>query len=126
MADYVQRITLRVLGVDLDDVVVSCSEKDGVPTKTVNTMNKAKTARGFKQANSNYSLQLDAEQINDPTVPDWHVLKDKRTRFVIVKTPDVGVPVTYEQCVVTDVDDSTSDGDSSVKVSVLALRRKKG
>lgn len=126
MADYVNRITLRVGGVDLDDVIVSLSEKDSVPTKPVNTMNKRKTARGFKQANSNYSLDADCEQIFDPTVPNWHVLKDKRIRFTIVKTPDVGVPVTYGSCVVTDVQDSTSDGDSSQKVSIMALTRKEG
>lgn len=126
MSDYVQRVTLRALGVDLDDVIVSVSEKDDVPTKVVNTMNKKKTGRGYKQANSNYSLELDAEQINDPTVPDWHVLKDKRTRFVIVKTPDLGSPVSYIDCVVTSVSDNTSDGDSSRKVSVMALQRKVG
>lgn len=124
MADYVQRLTLRAFGVDLDDVIVSCSETDAVTTKVVNTMTKAKTGRGFKQGNSNYGLELDAEQINDPIVPNWHTLKDKRTRFVIVKTPDVGPVVTYEACVVTDVKDSTSDGDSSRKVTVIALRRK--
>lgn len=126
MADYVQRITLRAFGKDLDDVIVSCAETDDVPTKPVSTMNKAKEVKGFKQANNQYGLELDAEQINDPTVPDWHDLKDSRVRFTIVKVPDVGLPITYSGCVVASVKDNTSDGDSGVKVSIMARRRKKG
>lgn len=123
MADYRQRITMTVFGVDLDDTILSLVEKDSTPTKLVKTMNKRKEARGYKQGNSEYSLDVDAEPIVDPTIPDWHALKKNRTRFTIARTDDLGVKVIYGQCVVTDVTDSTSDGDSSLKLSILALTR---
>lgn len=125
MADYVSRVTLRALGKDLDDVVVSVSSKSSTPTKPVNTMNKKRRARGVKTANSNFTLDLDCERINDATVPDWHVLREKRIPIAIIETPDNGEkPVEYNPCYVTDVTDGASDGDSSRKVSILALDRK--
>lgn len=125
MASYVSRVTLRVLGKDLDDVVVSMSAKSSSPTKPVNTMNKKRRARGIKTANSNFSVDLDCERINDATVPDWHVLRSNNTPFTLVETPDNGdKPVEYGPCYITDVADSASDGDSSRKVTVLVLDRK--
>lgn len=125
MGEYVSRVTLRVLGVDLDDVVVSISIKSSTPLKPVNTMNKKRRARGVKRANSNFGLDLDCERINDPTVPDWHVLRENKTPFALIETPDNGEKaVEFYPCYVTDCTDGASDGDSSRKVSVLALDRK--
>ena len=126
MPDYVERLTLRILGVDMDDVLVGLTETTDVPTKTVPTMNKKKEDRGFRSGNSKHTLEADAEQISDPAVPDWDTLMDQRTPITIVKTPDIGVPTTYTNARVTRVVKNTTDGDGSVKVSILALSRKIG
>lgn len=124
MAEYVERVVLRVNGVDLDDVINSVQEKSSRPTKPVNTMNKRRTVRGFKQGNNMYSLEIDAERINDPRVPDWHALKDAGARISIIVEPNVGRAVTYSGVAITDVTDGTSDGDSTRKISALCKTRK--
>jgi hypothetical protein len=124
MAEYVERVVLRVNGVDLDDVINSVSEESTRPTKAVNTMNKARTVRGFKQGNNMYSLELDAERIVDPRVPDWHALKDAGTRIGIIVQPNIGDPVSYGGGVITKVHDATSDGESSRKISCVFKTRK--
>lgn len=124
MADYIERSTVRVNGVDLDDLIMGVQEKSSRPTKPVNTMNKARVVRGFKQGNNQYSLEIDAERIVDPRVPDWHALKDSGTRINIIIEPNVGPAVTYGGVLITDVHDGTSDGDSSRKLSAVARTRK--
>lgn len=126
MADgeYVERVTLRIRGFDLDDVINTCTEKASVPTKPVNTMNKERAVRGFKQGNRAFGLELDAERIVDPRVPDWYDMLESGERFGIVVAPNVGKSISYLSCVVTDVTAAASDGDSSVKVSIMARRRK--
>lgn len=123
-AQYIERCTLRVLGVDLDDVINSIEESSDRPTKVVNTMNKGRVGRGFKQGNNGYVLSLNAEQIFDPIVPDWHDMKDTGKVFSLVKVPSVGPSITYSGCKITSVKDSTSDGDSTRSISVTALRRR--
>lgn len=124
MADYVERVVLRVNGVDLDDVINSVAEKSSRPTKPVNTMNKARTARGFKQGNNMYSMEIDAERIVDARVPDWHALKDAGSTIAVVVQPNIGPMVTYGGGKITDVSDGTSDGDSTRKISVVFKTRK--
>ena len=126
MADpqFVERSTVQVNGVDLDDLINSVSEKSTRPTKAVNTMNKARVAKGFKQGNNQYSLEIDAEPIVDPRVPNWHAIKDSGTIIKISIRPNVGKPRTYNGCKVTDVTETSSDGDSSVKLSIMARTRK--
>jgi hypothetical protein len=124
MAEYVERLVLRVNGVDLDDVINSVSERSTRPTKPVNTMNKERVARGFKQGNNMYSMEIDAERIVDARVPDWHALKDAGTLITVVSQPNIGPMVTYSGGKITDVSDATSDGDSSRKISVVFRRRK--
>ena len=126
MADpvFVERSVVQVNGVDLDDLILSVAEKSTRPTKAVNTMNKGRVAKGFKQGNNQYSLELDAERIVDARVPDWHTLKDQGTVIKITIRPNVGKAVTYGGCKITDVADATSDGDSSRKISVMARTRK--
>ncbi len=121
---FVERSVVQVNGVDLDDLVLSVAEKSTRPTKAVNTMNKGRVAKGFKQGNNQYSLDMDVERIVDPRVPDWHTLKDDGTVIKITIRPNVGKPVTYGGCKIVDVGDNTSDGDSSRKVSVMARTRK--
>lgn len=124
MADYVERVVLRVNGVDLDDVILSVSESSDRPTKPVNTMNKARVARGFKQGNNMYGMEIDAERIVDSRVPDWHALKDAGTKIAIIIQPNIGPMVTYGEGKITKVADATSDGDSSRKISVVFRTRK--
>ncbi len=124
MADYVERVVLRVNGVDLDDVINSVSEKSSRPTKAVNTMNKGRTVRGFKQGNNVYSMDIDAERIVDSRVPDWHALKDAGTRIAVSIVPNIGAAVTYGGGVITEVHDNTSDGESGRKISVMFKTRK--
>jgi hypothetical protein len=121
--EYVERLTLRIKGIDLDDIIVSLSEKASRAAKPVNTMNKERVAKGVKRPNRGYSLDLDCEQDDPPTV-DWYALLDSGEKFKVIKTPSVGKPVTWSDCVVTDVSDSTSDGDSGRKVSVWARTRR--
>lgn len=121
---FVERSVVQVNGVDLDDLILSIAEKSDRPTKAVNTMNKARVAKGFKQGNNQYSLDIDAERIVDSRVPDWHVLKDAGTIVKITIRPNVGKPVTYGGCKIVSVSDNTSDGDSSRKLSVMARTRK--
>ncbi len=123
-AQFVERSVVQVNGVDLDDLINSITEKSTRPTKAVNTMNKARVAKGFKQGNNQYTLDLDAERIVDARVPDWHQLKDDGTIIKITIRPSVGKPVTYSGCKIVDVADATSDGDSSRKISVMARTRK--
>ncbi len=121
---FVERSVVQVNGVDLDDLINSVAEKSTRPTKAVNTMNKGRVAKGFKQGNNQYSLDIDAERIVDSRVPDWHTLKDNGTIIKITIRPNVGPAVTYGGCKIVDVADSTSDGDSSRKISIMARTRK--
>lgn len=126
MADplFVERSVVQVNGVDLDDLINSVSESSTRATKPVMTMNKARVAKGFKQGNNLYTLDIDAERIVDSRVPDWHALKDAGTIIKIVVRPNVGRAVTYSGCKVVEVSDSSSDGDSSQKLKIMARIRK--
>jgi hypothetical protein len=124
MADYVERLVLRVNGVDLDDVINSVTETSERTTTPVNTMNKRRTARGFKQKNNMYSLEIDAERIVDPRVPDWHALKDAGANISVVTEPNIGPMVTYSGGKITRVVDGTSDGESSRRISAVFTTRK--
>lgn len=126
MADplFVERSVVQVNGVDLDDLINSVSESSTRATKPVMTMNKARVAKGFKQGNNLYTLDIDAERIVDTRVPDWHALKDAGTIIKIVVRPNVGRAVTYSGCKVVEVSDSSSDGDSSQKLKIMARVRK--
>ncbi len=121
---FIERAVLQVDGVDLDDLIMSVTESSDRPTKPVNTMNKARVAKGFKQGNNQYGLEIDAERIVDSRVPDWHVLKDQGTPIKVVLRYNVGKPVTYAGGKITSVKDATSDGDSSRKISVVFRTRK--
>ncbi len=125
MADveFVERLILRVRGVDLDDCILSVAEKADTPSKYVNTMNKKRRPKGVKQGNSTFGLEIDAERIADARIPDWHGLLTSRETIKVVSAPNVGPAVTYTGKVVS-VNDSTSDGDSSRKVSVMCWDRK--
>jgi hypothetical protein len=126
MADvtFIERSVVQVNGVDLDDLIISVSEKSTRPTKAVNTMNKERVAKGFKQGNNQYSLDIDAERIVDARVPDWHQLKDDGTVIKIIVRYNIGPSVTYGGCKITDVTDTTSDGDSTRKISIMARTRR--
>jgi hypothetical protein len=126
MADvtFIERSVVQVNGVDLDDLIISVSEKSTRPTKAVNTMNKERVAKGFKQGNNQYSLDIDAERIVDSRVPDWHQLKDDGTVIKIIVRYNIGPSVTYGGCKITDVTDTTSDGDSTRKISIMARTRR--
>jgi hypothetical protein len=87
-------------------------------------MNKERVAKGFKQGNNQYSLEIDAERIVDSRVPDWHALKDDGTVIKIIVRYNVGPSVTYGGCKITDVTDTTSDGDSTRKISIMARTRR--
>lgn len=126
MADvtFIERSVVQVNGVDLDDLIISVAEKSTRPTKAVNTMNKERVAKGFKQGNNQYSLDIDAERIVDARVPDWHALKNSGTPLKITIRYNVGPSVTYSGCKITDVSDTTSDGDSTRKIAIMARTRR--
>ncbi len=121
---FVERSIVQIKGVDLDDLVLSVSEKASKALKEVNTMNKADVVKGFKKGNSKYMLDLDVERIVDSRIPDWHVLMQTGERFKITIRYNVGKPVTYDGCMIESVADATSEGDSSRKISVRARTRK--
>lgn len=125
MADplFVERSVVQVNGVDLDDLINAVSESSTRATKPVMTMNKGRVAKGFKQGNNLYTLDIDAERIVDSRVPDWHKLKDDGTIIKITIRPNVGKPVSYGGCKVVEVSDSTSDGDSTQKLKIMARTR---
>jgi hypothetical protein len=127
MADtlFVERSVVQVNGVDLDDLILTVGTKSTRPTKPVQTMNKGRVAKGHKQGNNMYSLTVDAERIVDARVPDWHAMKDAGTRFKIQLRYNIGKPETYGDCLVTDVDENTSDGDSTQRLTIVARTRKK-
>lgn len=126
MADvlFIERSVVQVNGVDLDDLILSVTEKSTRPTKPVNTMNKARVAKGFKQGNNQFALDFDAERIVDARVPDWHALKQSGTSIKIVVRYNIGPSVTYDGVKITDVTDATSDGDSTRKISAVARTRR--
>lgn len=121
---FVERAILQVNGIDLDDVILDVSEKSSRPTKPVNTMNKGRVAKGFKQGNNQYGLDITAERIVDARIPDWHALKDAGTIMKIVLRYNVGPSVTFGGVKISDVVDNTSDGDSSRKITAVARTRK--
>lgn len=120
--EYVERMVLRVQGVDLDDVLLDVKESGETPSKFVNTMNKARRPRGVKQSNTMYKLSISAERIEDPRVPDWWKLMEDRTTIKIVSVPNVGKAKTYT-AKITSVADDTSDGDSKRAIEAMAWRR---
>jgi len=126
MADvlFVERAVVQVAGVDLDDLILEVAETSSKALKEVNTMNKGDVVKGFKRGNSKYSLSLKAERIVDSRVPDWHDLMQKGIKFKVVLRYNVGKAVTYGDCMVESVGDSTSEGDSSRSVSIRARTRK--
>lgn len=126
MADvtFIERSVVQVQGVDLDDLINSVAEKSSRPTKPVNTMNKARVAKGFKQGNNQFALDINAERIVDARVPDWHALKQVGTIIKIIIRYNIGPSVTYDGCKITDVDDSTSDGDSTRNIKIVARTRR--
>lgn len=121
---FIERSVVQVNGVDLDDLILSVGEKSSRPTKPVNTMNKERVAKGFKQGNNQFSLDVKAERIVDVRVPDWHALKQNGTIIKITIRYNVGPSVTYGGCKITDVDDSTSDGDSTRDIKIMARTRR--
>jgi hypothetical protein len=124
MANYVETIILQINGVDVDDVIVELTEDTDVPTKAVNTMNRARRPKGFKQGNLTFGLSLTVEESDNPKMPQWRAMLAQRTPFNIVKKPNVGKNVTWSGCRVTKVSGKNSDGDSGSTVSVMALDRK--
>lgn len=121
---FIERSVVQVNGVDLDDLILSVSEKSSRPTKPVSTMNKARVVKGFKQGNNLFSLDIKAERIVDARVPDWHALKQAGAIIKITIRYNVGPSVSYGGCKITDVDDSTSDGDSARDIKIVARTRK--
>lgn len=127
MADYVDRIILRVGGVDLDDVIVEFTESRKRKTSAVNTMSKTRTAKGFKRGNLMYSGTMKVEEIDDPRVPDWDALQESGAQIEVIKIPSVGKTITFGGFVVgEDISDTYTDGDSNRTISWQALRRKRG
>jgi len=126
MADvtFIERSVVQVNGVDLDDLILSVGENSARPTKPVNTMNKERVAKGFKQGNNQFSLDIKAERIVDARVPDWHALKQAGTIIKITIRYNIGPSVTYGGCKITDVNDSTSDGDSTRDIKIVARTRR--
>ncbi len=126
MADplFIERSVVQVNGIDLDELILSIAESAETTLKDVNTMNKSNTVKGFKQGNVRYSLDIDAERIIDTRVPDWHDLMISKTYFKISLRFNAGRPRSYFQCRVMSVNDSTTEGDSSQKIKVRALKRK--
>jgi hypothetical protein len=120
---FVERLVLRVNGVDLDDCINSVTEEGATPSKYVNTMNKARRPKGVKQGNSTFDLAVNAERIVDATIPDWYGLMVNRTTVQIVTAPNIGPAVTYTGRI-TKVTDRTSDGDSSRDITVMCWQRK--
>jgi hypothetical protein len=123
---FVERSVVQVGGVDLDDLILSVSEKSSKALKEVNTMNKGDVVKGFKKGNSKYMLDIDAERIVDDRVPDWHAMMQAGTVFKVQIRYNVGKPVTYGDCMVESVSDATSEGDSSRKIAIRARTRKEG
>lgn len=125
--EYCDQIILRYGSVDLDDVIVEFTESRKRTTKPVNTMNKARTAKGYKRGNRMFSGTMKVEEIDDPRIPDWDALQASGEKITIIKIPNVGKKVTFYDFVIgDDISDNYSDGDSSRTVAWQALRRKVG
>ena len=123
MPTYVDSIILRVVGVDLDDVIVKVDEEISRSVKAVNTLNRKRRARGFKRANVIIKLTLEVEQIDDERAPNWHQMLVDGTEFDVIKKPNAGKTVYYTGCTVESISDSNQDGDSSRKISLAVLDR---
>jgi hypothetical protein len=121
---FIERSVVQVNGIDLDELINSVAESAETNLKDVNTMNKAQEVKGFKQGNVRYSLDIDAEPIIDARVPDWHGLMKSKTYFKISLRFNAGKPRSYFGCRVMSVVDSTTEGDSSQKLKIRALKRK--
>lgn len=119
---YVERMILRVDGVDLDDVINSVEEGGETNGKYVNVMNKRRRPRGIKQGNSTFDLNIEAERIDDPRIPDWYALMLARKTIQVVTEPNVGAAFTYTGRIVT-VKDTTSDGDSKRSIKMMCWDR---
>lgn len=122
MADYIDTIVLSLDGNDLDEVIMELEETDDAKLDTVQTINKTREGRGFKQSNDSYSLSLKCEPIHDPKLGSWNGLKRKRKEFTITKR-EAGATVTWSRCRVSKVVDNRSSGGSGQTVSVTALHR---
>jgi hypothetical protein len=86
-------------------------------------MNKRRRARGYKQGNDDFGFSMNCERI-DPSQAGgltWEQMRDQRKRFTAKFRPSVGPSYSYRSCLVTSVKDSTSVGDSSQDVTVMAL-----
>jgi hypothetical protein len=87
-------------------------------------MNRARVSQGYKRGNRTYELEIKAEDLDDPSLPNWEALKDSGLLFDVVKVPSAGPKVTYSGVTVTKVVSNAQDGDSTVTISALALTRK--
>lgn len=124
MSDYVDYIRLQIGGRSLDDIIESVTETSGRAVKAVNTMNRARIAQGYKRGNRSYELEIKAEDLVDPSLPDWEALKDTGALFTIVKVPSSGPSVTYAGVTISKVVRNAQDGDSTLTISAMALTRK--
>lgn len=120
---FIESSTLQVNGVDLDDMINEVSEQNAANLKDVNTMNKAGEVRGFKQGNIRRSISVKAERLVDPRVPDWHGLMEKKKYFKMIIRYNVGRAVTYSSCRVDSIAETSTEGDSSVTLTIRARRR---
>ena len=122
--EYVDYIRLQIGGRSLDDIIESVTETSGRAVKAVNTMNRARVAQGYKRGNRTYELEIKAEDLVDPSLPNWEALKDTGVLFDVVKVPSAGATVTYSGVTVSKVVRNAQDGDSTVTISAMALTRK--
>jgi hypothetical protein len=125
-AQFIESSTLQVNGIDLDDLINEVAEQADANLKDVNTMNKAGEVRGFKQGNVRLTLQVKAERIVDARVPDWFGLMRSKTYFKIAVRYNVGKPRSYFSCRVNNISETSTEGDSSLSLTIRARRRKDG
>jgi hypothetical protein len=122
----IESSTLQVNGVDLDDLINEVAEQSDANLKDVNTMNKAGEVRAFKQGNIRLTLQVKAERIVDARVPDWFELMRTKTYFRIAVRYNIGRPRSYFSCRVNNISETSTEGDSSLSLTIRARRRKDG
>lgn len=125
-AQFIESSTLQVEGIDLDDMINEVAEQADANLKDVNTMNKAGDVRGFKQGNTKYTLQVKAERLVDARVPDWHGLMRSKKYFKMALRFNVGKPRTYSSCRVNSIAETSTEGDSTLNLTIRARRRKDG
>lgn len=125
-AQYIEHSTLQYNGIDLDDMINEVADTADANVKDVNTMNRSRTVRGFKQGNVRYTLRVKAERLVDARVPDWHDLMKRGSYFKLIIRFNIGKPRTYGSCRVVSVGDSVTEGDSSQDITIRARTRKDG